>query len=131
MKDPYLFFLNRRGIWLAVAVLPLLYWAGGLPWLLWGAFMRTAVTWHIMWFVNSATHKWGYRNYETNDQATNCWWVGLLAAGEGWHNNHHAQPACAAHGHRWWEFDPSFLFIRALETMGLAWDVKRPKELKI
>ncbi len=130
MKDPYLVFLNRYGIWLAVAMLPLLYLAGGLSWLLWGGFVRTALTWHIMWFVNSASHKWGYRNYDTNDTTVNCWWVGLLGAGEGWHNNHHAYPSCAAHGHRWWEFDQSFLIIRAMESLGLASDVKLPNKVR-
>lgn len=112
-----------------MATLPLLYLAGGIGWVLWGGFVRLVLTWHIMWFVNSATHKWGYRNYETDGTSTNCWWVGLLAAGEGWHNNHHAQPSCAAHGHRWWEFDQSFWIIRALEFVGLATDVKRPLKI--
>jgi fatty-acid desaturase len=120
MKEPYLRFLNQYGIWMAVAVLALLYWAGGLPWLFWGGFLRTAITWNIMWLVNSASHLWGYRNYETKDHTVNCWWVGLLAAGEGWHNNHHAYPSCAAHGHRWWEFDLSYFFLRIFRALGLA-----------
>jgi stearoyl-CoA desaturase (delta-9 desaturase) len=77
-----------------------------------------------MWLVNSASHMWGYRNYATNDRTVNSWWVGLLAAGEGWHNNHHAAPSVAAHGHRWWELDLSYLFIRGFELVGLAYDVK-------
>lgn len=126
LKEPYLVLLNKYWLWLAFTTLPLLYLAGGWSWVLWGGFVRLAGSWHIMWFVNSATHRWGYRNYETTDRATNCWWVGLLAAGEGWHNNHHAHPSCAAHGHRWWELDLSFLFIRGLEAVKLAHSVKRP-----
>jgi stearoyl-CoA desaturase (delta-9 desaturase) len=45
--------------------------------------------------------------------------------GEAWHNNHHAFPTSAAHGLRAWELDPSALVIRALERLGLAWDVVR------
>ena len=82
-----------------------------------------------MWFVNSASHLWGYRNYDSDDHTVNCWWVALLGAGEGWHNNHHADPSCAAHGHKWWEFDFSFQLIRVLEAVGLVWDVKRPKKI--
>jgi sn-1 stearoyl-lipid 9-desaturase len=52
--------------------------------------------------------------------------VGFLAAGEGWHNNHHADPNSARHGHAWWEFDLAWLTIQLLEAVGLAWDVKRP-----
>jgi stearoyl-CoA desaturase (delta-9 desaturase) len=126
MKEPYLRFLNRHGTLLAVLVLPVLYAIGGWSWLLWGGFFRVAATWNVMWLVNSASHMWGYRNYETNDRTRNSWWVGLLAAGEGWHNNHHAQPSCAAHGHRPWEFDLSYAFIRAFERLGLATQVKRP-----
>lgn len=126
LKDKYLNWLNRRWIWLALATLPALYLVGGWEYVLWGGFMRLAVTWHIMWFVNSASHLWGYQNYEGKGQATNCWWVGLLAAGEGWHNNHHAYPSCAAHGHKWWEIDVSFWIICVLEFLGLAKNVKRP-----
>ncbi len=126
VKEPYLVFLNKHGLWLAVAFLPLLYLAGGWAWVFWGGFLRTACLWHIMWFVNSASHMWGYRNYETNDLTVNCWWVGLLAGGEGWHNNHHAYPSVARHGHRWWEFDISFLMIRAFALLGLVRDIKLP-----
>ena len=79
--DPYLAWLNKRWLWLALAPLPTLYLAGGWGLLLWGGFVRIVLTWHVMWFVNSASHRWGYRNYETRDRTVNCWWVGLLAAG--------------------------------------------------
>ena len=95
----------------------------GISWLLWGLAMRMVIVFHITWFVNSATHIWGYRNYETSDDSTNLWWVGLLAFGEGWHNNHHAHQRMAAHGHKWWELDPTYWVILALERLGLAWDV--------
>jgi len=49
--------------------------------------------------------------------------VGLLAFGEGWHNNHHAFQRMAKHGHRWWEVDVTYWAILALETLGLAWNV--------
>jgi stearoyl-CoA desaturase (delta-9 desaturase) len=55
----------------------------------------------------------------------NQWLVGLLAFGEGWHNNHHAFPRSAFHGLRWWQFDLSAYVIRALELSGLAWNVWR------
>jgi stearoyl-CoA desaturase (delta-9 desaturase) len=95
----------------------------GISWLLWGLAMRMVIVFHITWFVNSATHIWGYRNYETTDDSRNLWWVGLLAFGEGWHNNHHAHQRMAAHGHKWWEFDHTYWVILGLERLGLAWDV--------
>jgi stearoyl-CoA desaturase (delta-9 desaturase) len=99
----------------------------GLSWLVWGVFVRTVAVWHITWSVNSFTHVWGYRNFETRDNSRNNWLVGLVSNGEGWHNNHHAQPRSAAHGMRWWELDVSYLTIRALETAGLAWNVVKPR----
>ncbi len=64
-----------------------------------------------------------YRNYETRDDSRNLWWVGLLAWGEGWHNNHHALPRLAQHGHRWWELDMTYQFICMLRFLGLAKNV--------
>ena len=86
----------------------------------WGLVVRTVYVWHITWFVNSASHRFGYRNYETGDKSTNCWWVAMLTNGEGWHNNHHAAPRSASHGHRWYEVDLTYTFIRGLELVGLA-----------
>jgi stearoyl-CoA desaturase (delta-9 desaturase) len=82
---------------------------------------------HVTWLVNSATHVWGYRSHDTRDNSRNLWWVGLLAYGEGWHNNHHAFPAGARQGHRWWEPDATYALIRTLEICGLAWNVVRPR----
>ena len=98
----------------------------------WGIVVRTVYVWHITWLVNSASHRWGYRNYETSDKSRNNWLVALLTNGEGWHNNHHAAPSAAAHGHRWWEIDLTYWTIVALKWVGLAWKVvpvKVPKAL--
>ena len=93
---------------------------------IWGAAVRTVLVWHITWSVNSVTHLWGYRNYETPDNSRNNILIGLLAGGEGWHNNHHAAPASARHGHKWWEFDVAWLTIRVLMLLGLATKVRLP-----
>lgn len=95
--------------------------------LIWGVFVRTVVSWHITWSVNSVTHLWGYRNYDTDENSRNNILVGLLSNGEGWHNNHHADPRSARHGHLWWEFDVSYLTIRAFEKIGIVRQVVEPK----
>jgi fatty-acid desaturase len=92
----------------------------------WGVFVRTVLVWHITWSVNSVTHLWGYRRYETDEESRNNILIGLLSNGEGWHNNHHAQPRAAAHGHTWWELDVTYLTIRLLVLCRLAWDVVLP-----
>jgi fatty-acid desaturase len=100
----------------------------GVQWLLWGVVYRTLYTWHVTWGVNSAAHMWGYRNYETRENSCNNWLIALGTNGEGWHNNHHADPRSAAHGHRWWELDVTYLTICLWERLGLVWDVARPNE---
>jgi stearoyl-CoA desaturase (delta-9 desaturase) len=80
----------------------------------------------MTWFVNSASHRYGYQTFRTDDKSTNCWWVALLAWGEGWHNNHHAFPFSARHGLRWYEIDHTWILIRILQTLGLARDIKLP-----
>ena len=97
-----------------------------VQWLYWGAFMRVIYTWHVTWSVNSFAHVFGYRNYETLDNSRNNWVVGLATNGEGWHNNHHADPRSALHGHRWWELDLTYATIRLWEKCGLAWHIALP-----
>jgi len=98
----------------------------GLSLLVWGVFVRTVVVWHQTWAVNSITHMWGYRNYATDESSRNNLLVGYFSNGEGWHNNHHADPRSAKFGHRWWEIDTTWLTIRLLGMLGLARDVAMP-----
>ncbi len=100
----------------------------GLSVLVWGVFVRTMLFLHATWSVNSMAHLWGYRNFDTPDNSRNNWLFGYLSLGDGWHNNHHAHQRWARHGLKWWEFDASYLVIRTLEKLGLAWDVIRPKK---
>ena len=95
-----------------------------LSFVLWGIFARVVFGKHFTFAVNSASHRWGYRNYPTDDKSTNNWIVALLTFGEGWHNNHHWHPTAANHGRRWWEIDPSYWVILSLKWVRLAWDVK-------
>jgi fatty-acid desaturase len=114
--------------WLPLTVLGFVLLAiGGWNWVLWGVFLRTTLGLHATWLVNSATHLWGKRRFITTDDSRNNWWVALLTFGEGWHNNHHAHPASAAHGLAWYEVDITYLHIRALELLGLATQVRRAR----
>jgi fatty-acid desaturase len=98
----------------------------GASLLLWGVVIRTIAVWHITWSVNSVTHLWGYRNYETGENSRNNALIGIIAVGEGWHNNHHADQRSAKHGHLWWEIDGSYLVIRLLAALGLASNIVLP-----
>ena len=121
--DPIMQFFEKTYGYILFASAIAMYLIGGWPLLLWGCCARMVFAYHSTWFVNSATHLWGYRNYETTDESRNLWWVAILSYGEGWHNNHHAHPSTARAGHKWWEFDPTWLAIKSLRAVGLAYDV--------
>jgi stearoyl-CoA desaturase (delta-9 desaturase) len=99
-------------------------WQSALGMLLWGVFFRVTFGLHATWLVNSATHMWGSRRFETKDDSRNSWWVALFTGGEGWHNNHHAHPVSARHGLKWYEIDPNFYGIWILSKLGLAKKIK-------
>ena len=92
----------------------------------WGIVVRTVIVWHITWSVNSVTHLWGYRNYPTDEGSRNNLLIGFISNGEGWHNNHHADPRSAKHGHLWWELDVTYLTLRALAAVGLVHHIAMP-----
>ncbi|QDV28471.1 Fatty acid desaturase [Planctopirus ephydatiae] len=133
IKDPMLQFFERYyGLILigsGAFFFGIGFLAGGLDWytglsvMLWGLCLRMTLVYHGTWFVNSATHLWGYRNYDTRDASKNLWWVAIFAYGEGWHNNHHAHPNVAPAGHKWWEFDITWWSIKALRAIGMAYDI--------
>jgi stearoyl-CoA desaturase (delta-9 desaturase) len=97
---------------------------GGLPLFLWGGCLRIVFGLHATWLVNSATHMWGSRRFQTTDDSRNNWWVALISFGEGWHNNHHAHPASARHGLAWYEFDLSWIEIRLMKFFGVAKSIR-------
>jgi stearoyl-CoA desaturase (delta-9 desaturase) len=70
--------------------------------------------------INGLCHAKGYRNFETDDAATNLWPIGILVAGEELHNNHHAFPTSARFSMRPHEVDMGWLHLKVLEALGLA-----------
>ncbi len=148
LKDPFYMKLEKSYTWLLYFAAHALLFAGvgfaigalaagpmeGLRMsaslLVWGVFARVVAVWHITWSVNSVTHAFGYKNHETDDESRNNWLVALLAVGEGWHNNHHADPASATNQHRWWELDITYMNIWALEKLGLAKKVRAPRHVR-
>jgi stearoyl-CoA desaturase (delta-9 desaturase) len=127
MKDPVHRWLDKYFIVFPIAGAVALYAIGGMPYLVWGFFVRSVLVLHATWLVNSATHVWGYRSHETRDTSTNLWWVAIVTYGEGWHNNHHAFQTSARHGLRWWEVDVTYLTIRLMSWVGMARNIKMPK----
>lgn len=120
MRQPYYRWLDRYFLLLQIPLALVLYALGGWSFVFYGIFVRAVLLWHSTWLVNSASHLYGYRTFDSEDGARNLWWVSVLTYGEGWHNNHHAYPHVAKSGFRWWEFDPTWWAIAALQKLGLA-----------
>jgi len=114
--------------WVPLMALGVLLFAiGGVSFVLWGIFLRVVIGLHCTWLVNSATHMWGSRRFETRDLSRNNWLIALISSGEGWHNNHHAHPASARHGLAWYELDLTWIQIRILKLFGIAKSVREAK----
>lgn len=123
VKDPVLMFLDKYYWATSIVLGAILLAAFGFDAVLWGVFLRTVIGWHVTWLVNSFTHTWGTRRFETRDSSTNNFLIGILAFGEGWHNNHHAHPRSARHGLTWKEFDINWIQIQFLRMFGLAKEI--------
>jgi stearoyl-CoA desaturase (delta-9 desaturase) len=130
-RDPFYAHLSKHYGLHVVGMFVAIFLLGGLDSLLWAGCLRCAWVYHITWFVNSAAHVWGTQEYETGDQSRNNWWVGLLAFGEGWHNNHHAFEFSARHGLKDSQWDMTWQVIRFLNWLGLADNVKLPTERQL
>ena len=98
---------------------------------LWGGMVRLLFSYHLTMSVNSMGHRYGRRAFNTRDHSTNIAWLAIPTLGELWHNNHHAFPGSAVFGLERGQIDIGGWVIRALETLGLAWNVKVPSADRI
>jgi stearoyl-CoA desaturase (Delta-9 desaturase) len=126
MKFPELRLLDRRKHTPAAVLAVCLLAIGGVHAVIWGFFVSTVLLWHGTFTINSLAHVVGRRRYATPDDSRNNWLLALITFGEGWHNNHHHYMSSARQGFRWWEIDLTYYGLRALEVVGLVWDVRRP-----
>ncbi|WP_137937665.1 acyl-CoA desaturase [Chitinivorax sp. B] len=135
LRDPLVTRMNRLyPLWVTLGVLlPATVggvlsgtWTGVLEGGLWGGFVRIFTVHHATWAINSITHRYGKRPFATREYSTNSVWLALPTAGEAWHNCHHAFPSSARFGLAWWQLDIGYLFILALRSVGLAWDLNIP-----
>ncbi|MBE9045183.1 acyl-CoA desaturase [Pleurocapsales cyanobacterium LEGE 10410] len=140
LRDPIIVKINQLHlVWVALGLLiPAVIggmitatWSGVWGGLLWGGLVRIFLVHHFIWSTNSICHAFGSRPFVTGDRSTNNLWLALPTLGQSWHNNHHAFPNSAIVGLHWWQIDLGAWVIRALETMGLVWNVKRPKPTAI
>ena len=136
LKFPELKFINRFDSLIPVAAAVLIYLGGealavwapglgtnGLQLLVWGFFISTVCLFHATVSINSLSHVWGKRRFETDDDSRNNFWLALITLGEGWHNNHHRWPQSVRQGFRWYEIDITWYGLWALSKLGIVWDL--------
>jgi stearoyl-CoA desaturase (delta-9 desaturase) len=125
-KYPELRWLNRWYVLPPIALGFGLWLAGGWGLLVWGYFISTTLLYHGTFTINSLSHMFGRRRYQTTDDSRNNWALALITMGEGWHNNHHYYQSSANQGFFWWEVDMSYYLLRLLSYLGLVWDLRTP-----
>jgi stearoyl-CoA desaturase (delta-9 desaturase) len=125
-RFPELRALDRLKHLPALVLAVALFAIGGSHALVWGFLVSTVLLWHGTFAINSLAHVIGNRRYDTGDDSRNHWALALVTLGEGWHNNHHHYMTSARQGFYWWEVDVTYYLLRALQAVGLIWDVRQP-----
>jgi stearoyl-CoA desaturase (delta-9 desaturase) len=132
--DPFYRFLQRTWMAQQIPIALVLYWLGGMPWLVWGIAVRVCVGVSMHWFVGYICHSHGPQSWVVNGgavQAHNVPWAAIPSMGESWHNNHHAFPASARHGLYPGQLDLGFHFLQAMERLGLVSNIQVPALLPV
>ncbi|HEY8550918.1 MAG TPA: fatty acid desaturase [Vicinamibacterales bacterium] len=125
-KFPELRWVNEWHMVPGIALAVVLYLLGGWGAFVWGFVVSTVLNWHITFMINSLTHMFGKRRYETKDDSRNSFILALLTLGEGWHNNHHYYQSSTRQGFYWWEIDITYYILKAFAAVGLIWDLREP-----
>jgi stearoyl-CoA desaturase (Delta-9 desaturase) len=126
-RFPELRFLERHKWCPIVAYAGAMYLIAGLPGVVWGFVVSTIACLQATMCINSLSHVWGSRRFETKDDSRNNALLALITFGEGWHNNHHHRMSSARQGLLWWELDLSYYSLVLLEKLGVVWDLRQPR----
>jgi stearoyl-CoA desaturase (delta-9 desaturase) len=127
-KYPEIRWINKYHLVPPVLLAGLCYASGGASALVGGFLLSTVILYHGTFIVNSLTHVFGRRRYETTDTSRNSFLIALVTGGEGWHNNHHHYETTANNGFFWWEIDSSYYVLKVLSWFGLVWDLRLPPQ---
>jgi stearoyl-CoA desaturase (delta-9 desaturase) len=136
-KYPELVWLNRFDVVVPVLFATALFLLGsyletaapqlgtsGAQLLVWGFFISTTALFHGTASINSFTHLWGKRRFNTTDDSRNSFILAVICLGEGWHNNHHRYQSATRNGFYWWEIDPTYYGLKLLSWTGFIWGLK-------
>ena len=123
-KYPELRWLNKYWAVPPTVLAVLCFLIAGWSGLFIGFFLSTVLLWHNTFLINSLTHVWGKKRFDTTDESRNNWVTAVLTLGEGWHNNHHHYQSSCRNGFYWWEIDVTYYVIKMLSWVGLVWDIR-------
>lgn len=128
-NDRFYRFLEASWMAQQIPLALLLFYFGGWAWLLWGTCLRIAVSLTGHWVIGHYAHKSGHQGWAINGlpvQGYNLPYFGFITFGESWHGNHHAFPHSAKLGIESGQSDLGYWFIKILEKLGLASEIKGP-----
>ena len=125
-RFPELLWLHRNDMVPPFSLALACFLLGGWEGLIVGFCWSTVLLWHGTFTINSLSHVFGTRRYETSDDSRNNPLLAFITLGEGWHNNHHHYPGSCRQGFRWYEFDMTYYALRALSWVGIVRDIKEP-----
>lgn len=131
-NDSFIQFLQKTWMLQQLPIAIVLFYLGGIPWLIWGISVRVAACTTMHWYISYFAHTKGPQSWLVDGagvQAHDVPMVAIPTFGESWHNNHHAFPASAKHGLYPGQIDLGWNFIQLLETLGLVWDINVPSNL--
>lgn len=86
-------------------------------------FVRVTLIHQTTWCVNSFGHMFGWRVEGATDRSTNSLVLALITLGDGFHSSHHTRPTAGVNAPAHW--DASGWLLRALERLGLIWQLRR------
>ncbi len=127
-KYPELVFLDKYPHVASLGAGAIVFLIGGWEALLWGGLISTVVLWHGTFTINSLSHVFGSRRYQTTDTSRNNFLLAMITMGEGWHNNHHHYQSTANQGFFWWEIDMTYYILKVLSWFGIVWDLRKPPQ---
>lgn len=125
-KYPELVWLNKYHLIPCAVMAAALYWLGGFPAVVWGEIVSTVLLWNGTSTINSLSHVFGSRRYQTTDDSKNNFILALITLGEGWHNNHHHYMSSTNQGFFWWEIDVSYYVLKGMSFLGITKDLRKP-----
>jgi stearoyl-CoA desaturase (delta-9 desaturase) len=131
-SDAFYGFLQKTWMLHQAPIVLACYALGGWSFVVWGVVVRVAACTTMHWYISYFAHTKGPQDWTVDGaviQAHNVPLMAIPTMGESWHSNHHAFPSSARHGLYPGQIDLGWQFVRLLQRLGLAWEIRLPSNL--